>query len=41
MAQTLAQANAVEQGAGALTGIGMAFKLQRQHDVFQGVQTVE
>src|SRR3989338_8137343 len=41
MGQTLAQADAIEQGASALAGIGTAFKLQRQHDVFQGIQTVE
>jgi acyl-CoA thioesterase-1 len=40
VAQALAQADPLEQG-GAFAGIFAAVELQRQHDVFQGIEAVE
>ena len=39
--QTMPQAHPLKQGACPLAGIGMAFQLQRQHDVFQSIEAVE
>ncbi|MNS92482.1 hypothetical protein D3C72_1266230 [compost metagenome] len=41
MAQALAQADPLKQAAGVLAGIAATVQLQRQHDVFQGVEAVE
>ena len=39
--QALAEADAIEQVAGAFAGVRAAFELQRQHDVLQGIEAVE
>lgn len=41
MAQAFTQADPLEQAAGMLAGVATAVQLQRQHDVFQGVEAVE
>src|SRR5690606_20317832 len=41
MAKALAEPDPLEQVAGLLPGIAMAFQLQWQHDVFQSIQAVE
>ncbi|MNN08419.1 hypothetical protein D3C81_1212720 [compost metagenome] len=41
MTQALAQAHPLKQVAGMLAGIAAAVQLQRQHDVFQGIEAVE
>ncbi len=41
VAQPLAQTYSFKQGAGRGAGVGLTFQLQRQHDVFQGIEAVE
>ena len=41
MGQALAQADPLQQLGGTCAGVFAAVEFQRQHDVFQGVETVE